>query len=101
MIYEIVRLAPAFLIGVVIGALFFGGLWWTVRKGVSSKRSWFWFIGSMLLRTGITLAGFSLVIRGQHWERLLMCLAGFIIARYIVMLLIRVHHPVQEVSCAS
>jgi hypothetical protein len=24
--------------GVLLGALFFGGLWWTVRRGLSSKR---------------------------------------------------------------
>ena len=44
--------------GVLLGAIFFGGLWWTVRKGVSSKRPALWFFGSLLLRTSIVLAGF-------------------------------------------
>jgi F1F0 ATPase subunit 2 len=36
--------------GVLLGAFFFGGLWWTVRRGLSSKRPAFWFLGSLLLR---------------------------------------------------
>jgi len=27
--------------------IFFGGLWWTVRKGVSSGQPAFWFFGSL------------------------------------------------------
>ncbi len=35
---EIWGLVPALVTGVLLGAMFFGGLWWTVRKGVSSAR---------------------------------------------------------------
>ena len=66
-----------------IGAIFFGGLWWTVQKGVSSKQSALWFLGSMLLRICIALTGFYFIY-GGHEERLLVCLLGFIIARIIV-----------------
>ncbi len=31
--------------GLLLGAIFFGGLWWTVRKGASSRRSALWFFG--------------------------------------------------------
>ena len=53
---------------------FFGGLWWTVRKGVSSRQPALWFFGSLLLRMSIALAGFYFV-SGGHWERLLACLS--------------------------
>jgi F1F0 ATPase subunit 2 len=76
-------LALALAAGLGLGAIFFGGLWWTVRKGVSSTRPALWFVGSLLLRTSITLAGFYLVGRG-HWEWLLACLLGFVIARVVV-----------------
>jgi F1F0 ATPase subunit 2 len=72
------------LAGAALGALFFGGLWWTVRKSVSSPRPAVWFFGSFLLRTSLTLAGFYGVAGGQ-WERLLACLLGFILARLIVI----------------
>ena len=62
-------LALALSAGVLLGAIFFGGLWWTVRKGVSSEQPAFWFFGSLLLRMSIALAGFYFVSDG-HWERL-------------------------------
>jgi F1F0 ATPase subunit 2 len=81
-------LALALVAGLVLGAIFFGGLWWTVRKGISSKSPALWFLGSMLLRMGIVLAGFNFIGRGD-WQRLVVCLLGFIIARIIVMRLTR------------
>ena len=66
---ETLILAPPLAAGLVLGAFFFGGLWWTVRKGVSSKQPALWFFGSMLLRMSIALAGFYFV-GGGHWERL-------------------------------
>ena len=85
---ETLHLMLALVTGVLLGAIFFGGLWWTVQKGVSSKQPALWFFGSLLLRTSITLAGFYFVARG-HWERLLVCLLGFIVARLIVTWLTR------------
>jgi len=76
-------LALAMSAGVLLGALFFGGLWWTLRKSLLSPRPALWVLGSLLLRSGIVLAGFYFVGHGQ-WQRLLACLAGFILARLIV-----------------
>ena len=85
---ETLTLVLALVTGVMLGAMFFGGLWWTVRKGVSSEQPALWFFGSMLLRTSAVLAVFYIIARG-HWERLLVCLLGFIIARFIVTRLTR------------
>ena len=90
---ETMILAAALGVGVLLGGVFFGGLWWTVHRLVSSKSSAFLFPGSLLLRTGITLAGFYLVSRG-HWQQLLACLMGFFIARVVVMRLTRT--PVEK-----
>jgi F1F0 ATPase subunit 2 len=85
---ETLLLAPAFVTGVVLGAMFFGGLWWTVRKGVASRQPALWFFSSLALRTSSALAGFYFVGHG-HWERLLVCILGFVIARRIVTRLTR------------
>ena len=85
---NVLFLVLALVAGLVLGAIFFGGLWWTVRKGISSRSPALWFLGSMLLRMSIVLAGFYFVGRGD-WERLVVCLFGFIIARIIVMRLTR------------
>jgi len=96
---EFLILAMAWAAGLLLGAVFFGGLWWTVRKGVFSKNPALWFLGSMLLRMGIVLLGFYFVGRG-NWQRLVSCLLGFIIARFCVMRLTRtpVEHPCLTVK---
>lgn len=81
---EALSLAAGLLAGIVLGAFFFGGLWWTVRKGLSSRRVALWFLGSMLLRTSVVLLGFYFV-SGGNWQRLLAALLGFVLARLIVM----------------
>jgi F1F0 ATPase subunit 2 len=88
MMNETLILVLALATGVLLGTIFFGGLWWTVQKGISSKRPALWFFGSLLLRTSIALVGFYFIARG-HWERLLVCLLGFVMARLIVMRLTR------------
>jgi F1F0 ATPase subunit 2 len=85
---ETLSLTLALATGVWLGVLFFGGLWWTVQKMVSSKQPALWLIVSLLLRTSIVLAGFIFIARG-HWERLPMCLVGFVVARLLVTRLTR------------
>ena len=71
-----------------LGAIFFGGLWWTVRQSVSSQRPALWIFGSWWLRMGIALPGFYFVA-GGHWQQLLACLLGFVMVRLAVMRLTR------------
>lgn len=90
--------------GALLGALFFGGLWWTVRKGLSSTRPARWFLGGLLLRAGIVLAGFH-ILAGGRWQRLAACLLGFALARWLATRLARTRlearpPPPQEVSHA-
>lgn len=85
---EPLSLAAALVAGMALGAFFFGGLWWTVRKGVASDRVALWFLGSMLLRTGVVLLGFYFV-SGGDWRRLPAALLGFVLARLIVVRLTR------------
>jgi F1F0 ATPase subunit 2 len=81
---DIPDLALALFGGALLGVFFFGGLWWTLQKGVTSERPALWFFGSLMLRTGLVLAGFYLAAQG-HWSRLVVCLLGFLIARVIVV----------------
>ena len=81
---DTLALAIAFLAGALLGAFFFGGLWWTVQKGVASETPALWFLGSLLLRSILVVAGFYLAAQG-HWSRLAACLLGFLIARVIVV----------------
>jgi F1F0 ATPase subunit 2 len=88
MMSESLNLLLALGTGGLLGALFFGGLWWTVRTSLCSKQPALWFFGSFLLRTGIALVGLYFIGR-EHWERLIVCLVGFVAARLIVTWLTR------------
>jgi F1F0 ATPase subunit 2 len=71
------------LAGGLIGTIFFGGLWLTVQKGLTSEHPALWFFGSTLLRTGFALAGFYFIAQGD-WRRILLGLLGFFIARVVI-----------------
>jgi F1F0 ATPase subunit 2 len=85
---DVAILSVSLMAGVLIGAFFFGGLWWTVQKSLTSNNPVLWFFGSTLLRTGFAMAGFYFTSRGD-WQKLLVCLLGFVIARIIVTRLTR------------
>jgi F1F0 ATPase subunit 2 len=90
---ETLNLAQALLAGVLLGAVFFGGLWWTIRRVLHSGRPAAWFLGSLLLRATIAVGGFYLVSNGD-WRRLVACLSGFIVSRIFVTLLTRA--PIEK-----
>jgi F1F0 ATPase subunit 2 len=93
MMNEELMVVLAWAAGGVLGGTFFGGLWWTVRKGVASPYPALWFGGSLLLRVSVVLAGFYVVSAGR-WPRTLACLLGFLTARFIVM---RLTKPTDEI----
>lgn len=69
--------------GILLGFIFFGGLWLTVSKSIMAKNPAIWFFVSMVLRAGIVLIGFYF-IGGDQLESFLACLVGFVIARLIM-----------------
>ena len=92
---EALYLVLSLIAGFLLGAFFFGGLWWTVQKGISSRHPALWFSCSLLLRTGIAVSGFYFA-SGGHWERLLVCIFGFFIMRRVVLKLTRL--PEEEAN---
>ncbi|MDB5294404.1 MAG: ATPase, subunit 2 [Phycisphaerales bacterium] len=69
--------------GLVLGGAFFGGLWWTVRRGLASPYPAAWFLASLVARTGLAVEGFY-VVGGGHWQRMAACLVGFVGGRFVV-----------------
>ncbi len=84
----------ALLAGLLLGAIFFGGLWWTVRRGLGSQQPALWFLGSMLLRTAMAVSGMYYAMQGD-WRRLVVCLAGFLLARICILRLTRTGFAMQ------
>jgi F1F0 ATPase subunit 2 len=89
---EALTMVLAWVVGCLLGVIFFGGLWWTVRKSIAAKQPALWIFGSLLVRMSIVLAGFYL-FSGSHLGRLFLCLLGFLTARLAV---IRLTRPSRE-----
>lgn len=84
MMNEILSTAIVFIAGLAMGIIFFGGLWLTAKKIIHSKKPVLWLLSSFFLRVGITLVGFYFVGSG-NLQKLLICLVGFIAARFLVL----------------
>ena len=82
------HLLGAFVVGGALGTMFVGGLWWSVRKALSSVVPALWFAGSFLLRTAVVLTGVYFI--SQHsWQRMVVCLCGFVAGRVVAMRLLQ------------
>ena len=81
---QLISLLLVLLGGILLGGIFFAGLYWTVQQGFRSTYPALWFLSSFLLRTVIVLTGIYLLTDDQ-WPRLLLCMIGFIGARFVVI----------------
>ncbi len=82
-IEQLVAVFIAGCAGLALGLVYFGGLWLTIRQLPKARRPVELFFISLILRSGIALFGFYLVL-GNHWERAIACLVGFLLARLIL-----------------
>jgi len=81
-------LVASALAGMVLGWLFYQGLWWTIRQGLASPHPAAWFLLSLVVRMGVVVVGVIVVAQGD-WRRLLACVAGFVLARILVSWAVR------------
>ena len=76
--------AAAFLLilvaGFALGIVFYGGLWLTVRALPKSRHALLLALASFWGRTALVIGGLLLAMDGT-WQRALVCLVGFAIAR--------------------
>lgn len=84
---DIAKVILFFGIGAALGALYFGGLWLTVRHVTKIRRPKTMLLVSFLGRVAIVLAGFyamTQVFHGQ-WEALAVAMLGFVGARFLLI----------------
>ena len=74
--------------GVLLGTAHFGLLWLSLHGLGRTRSPARALAGSFLIRTGLLAAGLWLA-SGGTWDRLLACLAGILVGRWIVFRLIR------------
>ena len=78
-------LVLVFVMGLVLGTFFFGGLWLTVKLAVKSKYPSLLFMLSSAFRIVVTLFGFYLITKGGL-PNIVICMSGFVVARFVIML---------------
>ncbi len=70
--------------GLVLGLVYFGGLWMTVRHVVHSRNPGTVLLASWLARTALVLGGLWLVSSGRL-QAILAFMIGFLIARFMLI----------------
>jgi F1F0 ATPase subunit 2 len=81
---EALSLILAFSVGMALGAFFSLNLWASVRRMTDEHSHWYIMYGNFMLRMGVVVIGFYLVMAG-HWERMLAALLGFVLIREILV----------------
>jgi len=81
---ELLRLTLSLGAGISLGVFYFGGLWLTVRKLPRAPRPVFLSLSSFFARMAVVLMGFYFVMDGR-WERLFVCLLGFLGVRFVLV----------------
>lgn len=79
--HDFLALSLTFVGGIMLGALYFSGLWFTLRRIRQEKHPAAWVILSMVVRMVLLLGAFFLMLRYGGWVYLLTALAGFIVLR--------------------
>jgi F1F0 ATPase subunit 2 len=87
----------ALVLGLLLGAIFFGGLWWTVRIGMAARSPAAWFSVSLLFRTCLIVTGFH-YMAADGLQAVLLCMCGFLIARQAVNCLVRLPNRTAHAS---
>jgi F1F0 ATPase subunit 2 len=77
-------LIAAFTAGLALGAFYFIVLWQSVQKLPVAASPTRMMLVSFLLRMAVLMTGFYLIMGGEHWERLVSAMLGFIIIRKIL-----------------
>lgn len=92
---QVVFLLLAFAAGLAVGLFYYGGLWLTIRRLPQSRRPAMLTGMSLLVRLSLTSAAFYIVMGGR-WERLLACLAGFLLVRVLLVRRLGPRQPPQH-----
>ena len=81
---DAVYLLTSLAAGMILGIVYFRGLWQTVLRLPDFKRPAWSVSWSFVARVGIVMSGFYFIMDG-HLERLAMAMAGFILMRQILV----------------
>ena len=91
-------LAGSFAAGLVIGFLYFYGLWLTIQRLPSSKRPAILALGSFFGRTAAAVVVMYFLVRGGYWQNGVAYVAGVIVMRVLLVRWISFRTPANETN---
>lgn len=74
----------SFAAGMLVGGLYFAGLWVTVSRLPDARRPMLLLAGSTVVRLALLLGAIYLIMDGR-WERLVACVLGILVARTAIL----------------
>lgn len=74
----------SFLIGLILGIIYFGGLYYSTKKFTKVKRPALFMVLSFIIRMGILVVGFYYLTKTDY-KNVLIALVGVILTRFIII----------------
>lgn len=84
-----------FLAGLLLGLIFFGGLYWSVEKLAQVKNPAILMLLSLLVRMAALMAGFILLFKRSFTEGIA-ALLGIIFVKFLLIAYSRKNNPEEE-----
>lgn len=84
---KIILFSLILLAGLIIGLGYFGGLWLSVKQLSTARHPALLLLASWGVRLGLAMFSFFFLMGGQ-WERLIVCLIGFLGGRILLVKLL-------------
>lgn len=80
----IIQIIISFLLGIILGIFYFGGLWLTVKQLAGANRPALLFVSSFMVRILIFTAGFYYAVTTGILQALI-CIVSFLITRKVFL----------------
>jgi len=80
----VLTLAAAATAGALLGACYFGGLWWTVQRMPQTEHPLKWYFSSLAVRLSVVLLGLWGLLVACPWPALPASLVGFLGMRVLL-----------------
>lgn len=93
---ELVRFIASGIVGVLLGLVFFWGLWSTVKAFDRSRQPALVLMVSFLMRISVVLVGFYFIARYAGWPHVLIAMCGFILSRMFISQRLKHHYTTRN-----
>ena len=81
---SVFQFVVALIVGLLLGIVFFGGLWVTVKRLDRVHNPALWMLASLIVRLSLVLGSLYALIRTGDWLSLVVALGGMLLVRTLL-----------------